>query len=210
MTQRSQIHIETLTQLPRTPFTAYGCNTPKRLQHCIRALEVSFFGLLLIFASISLILPSVVNATEDSPIGVQVQDFQYADENYLRLALERVNALTLDNYGTPLNHAAEHDIPLLQRLLDDNIVQQDDLLELQAMGVALGEVFRQAKYMEWVRYIDKQGASRALRLKHTDYIIFPITLISRRASAGIDVDIAALYQKTIDKLEQSQLPDYGY
>ena len=69
------------------------------------------------------------------------------------------------------------------------------------MGVALGEVLRKERYLKWVRYIDPEGASRALQLTHEDYYVFPITLISRRASVGAKVDVQVLFQRALNNID---------
>lgn len=131
----------------------------------------------------------------------QIMDLRNADRYFVSLSLERVNELTRSHFGSMLNGSTEHDIPLLQRLLSDKVVAQDNTVMLQAMGIALGEVLKGQRELKWVRYLDTKGTSRALQLKHENYFIYPVTLISRRVSAGIEVDIAALYSEILQKLD---------
>jgi len=165
------------------------------------------------FATLCVLIASIhLNAfAQTAPlIEVQILDFRETDQKFIDLGLSTINSLTQQHFGSSLNTEPTHDLALLQRLLDKNIIQSQDRANLQAMGIAFGEVLRGQKYMQWVRYHDQYGQSRALQLKHTDYVVFPITLISRRAVTGLSIDVAALYKKTFNQLELSQQVDDYY
>jgi len=131
----------------------------------------------------------------------RVESFREIDREFVRSALQRINNLTTTHFGARLSGRAEQDLGYLQRLLDEGLVDSDDTATLQAMGVAFGETLRQERYLKWVRYIDRAGASRALQLAHEDYYIYPLTLISRRASVGANVDLQALFQRNLSALD---------
>lgn len=129
-----------------------------------------------------------------------VKDFRDIDQSYLEHALDKINDVTSEHFGTHFKHDKEHDLNLLQRLLDENIIKSQHVALLQAMGVVLGELYRQEYPLEWVRYLDKEGQSRALKLRHYPYFIFPITSISRRVEVGLTFDIKKHFRETIDLL----------
>jgi hypothetical protein len=56
-----------------------------------------------------------------------------------------------------------------------------------------------------VRYRDKKGRSRALRFREEDIYVFPITLISRRLSAGAALSVASLFEEQLQK-QRPKLP----
>jgi len=160
---------------------------------------------------IALLGNSHVIAAQTGLVETRSETFRDADWRYIELALNTINQLTQINYGSSLQQTPKHDLPLLQRLLDDRVVRSTDRATLQAMGIAMGEVLRQQAELEWRRYIDEQGISRALALKHSDYTLFPITMISRRASVGLSVDVSGLYQKALDSItayQEQQRQDY--
>ena len=130
-----------------------------------------------------------------------VKPFREIDRDYISQGLQRVDNLLSRHFGIYLSGDTQLDLSYLQRLLDEQRVDSDDLQTLQGMGVALGEVLRKERYLKWVRYIDPEGASRALQLTHEDYYVFPITLISRRASVGAKVDVQVLFQRALNNID---------
>ena len=94
------------------------------------------------------------------------------------------------------------DIPILQKMLMLGKVQRNDIATQQAMGVVLGDMLAERLNMEWIIVHDQYGRSRALRYRKTDIVVFPVTLISRRYKTGLNVDIQALYDKTVASVEK--------
>lgn len=103
--------------------------------------------------------------------------------------------------GRRMGSSINRDIETLQIILDNNWVRRDDELTLQAMGVVLGDIINQRLGTNWVVYRDRAGRSRALRYRQQDDFIFPVTMISRRYSAGANTDVKALYDKVVADLE---------
>ena len=113
---------------------------------------------------------------------------------------DNIDELISRHFGRKLNGSKLNDIPVMQRLLDENIVRAKDVRLLQAMGVILGRLLRSENGLNWVVYIDRYGRSRALQVPGFDKeFIFPVTQISRKAEVGIKVDILEVY----GDLEQS-------
>ena len=77
----------------------------------------------------------------------------------------------------------------------------DQRYALQGMGVALGELLRRECSLKWGLYRDRYGQSRALKSRHSQQALFPITMVSRRIEAGLEVDISALYQSAKQRLQ---------
>ena len=126
---------------------------------------------------------------------IRIAEFRVIDQQYLTIAREKINNRCRDSFGTFFRTNKKHDLPLLQRLLDEKRVTAEELDLLQAMGIILGDILSREYPLDWVRYIDQYGSSRALKLRHQEHYLFPITAISRRASVGASVDITAIYQK---------------
>ncbi len=103
---------------------------------------------------------------------------------------QRANAL-----GRQLSGNSQRDLDTLQRLLDTGAVTRDDLLGLQAMGVVLGDLLSAELRMEWVVYRDRAGRSRALHYPNTDVYLFPITMISRRYSVGVNKPVSDIFNE---------------
>jgi hypothetical protein len=107
-----------------------------------------------------------------------------------------IDELTRRWYGSPCCDSVS-DLDLLQRLLDDQHVGADQRLELQAMGVHLGDLLAEELGMHWVVYEDDRGRSRALRLGESENYLFPVTMISRRREAGDLLPVAAIYADAV-------------
>jgi hypothetical protein len=122
------------------------------------------------------------------------------DQQFMAQQLQRIEDLTQRHFGRRLTGERNNDLPLLQRLLDEYIVGPDDKATLQAMGMVLGEVIRQEEKLSWIIYIDKYGRSRALSVPKQRDVLFPITMISRRAETGAKVNIEEVYQRALSEL----------
>ena len=127
------------------------------------------------------------------------------DRQYMEGQRQLINEMTLQRYGgrccrDPL------ELDYLQRLLDDGHVTADQTLELQAMGVLLGDLLAAELGLEWIIYEDAQGRSRALQLDDTENFLFPVTMISRRREADNLTPVADIYQRAVETIEAARPP----
>lgn len=127
------------------------------------------------------------------------------DRQYMDVQRESLNELTLRYYGGRCCRS-QTELDYLQRLLDDGHVRPDQTRELQAMGVALGDLLATELDMHWVVYEDIQGRSRALRLGETENYLFPVTMIARRYEGGDKTPIQEIYQKAYEAIENVRPP----
>lgn len=127
------------------------------------------------------------------------------DRQYMNTQRQLLNELTLRYYGGRCCRS-QSELGYLQRLVDDGHVQPDQTRELQAMGVALGDLLATELDMQWVIYEDIQGRSRALRLGETDNYLFPVTMIARRREGGDLTSVAEIYRKAYDAIEAVRPP----
>lgn len=109
-----------------------------------------------------------------------------------------IDDLARRNLGTPIRGDKNSDIRTLQRLLDQGIVSTQDTATMQALGVVLGDLLAAEMKLDWVIFEDVQGRNRALRYKQLETVLFPITMLSRRLEAGIDVNIQDVFDKAVD------------
>ena len=129
-----------------------------------------------------------------------------SDEIYLQHQWQRIDELSRSKLGWSLQKLPEHDVQLLQRLLDEGHVKRDDVLTSQAMGVVIGELYCLQRDSHWVIYEDELGRSRAVQLGQSKEVVFPITMISRRWQVGNAVDVNSLYQTGLALLLKSPQP----
>ena len=124
-----------------------------------------------------------------------IGELSYLDKQYMAQQREILGELVAKNFGRRFNGAKANDLDLLQRLLDQNLVRREQIRELQAMGVIMGDLLAEDMELHWVIYEDRQGRSRALRDGTTDIYLFPITMISRRWAVDNHTPVEQIYQK---------------
>ncbi|MEM6301479.1 MAG: DUF3806 domain-containing protein [Pseudomonadota bacterium] len=127
------------------------------------------------------------------------------DQRYMDEQRQRINELTLRYYGGRCCRSAS-ELSYLQRLLDERRVSETEELELQAMGILLGDLLALEQGMEWIVFEDAQGRSRALRLAESENYLFPATMVSRRRMAGDRTPIVDIYRKAVTDIESVKEP----
>jgi hypothetical protein len=150
-----------------------------------------------------LMLATVVFAAD--PPG-QISKLGTMDRQYMQQQRNRIDELARFDLGRQLREDKTHNLDILQTLLDRRLVSTDQTLELQAMGVVLGDLLAAELDMHWVIYEDKYGRSRALQLGSSDNFLFPITMISRRFEAGARVDVTAVFDKAAKIIQPYRTP----
>lgn len=147
----------------------------------------------LLGALLPLLLPTA-KATETPAL--LVEEPGYFDERFLNRQRALVDDLGRTRFGVPVRGNI-NDLPLLQRILDEDIIRFTDAARLQALGVVLGDVYVAELGLEWRAYTDRQGKSRAVCVKRTHHCLFPVTMISRRVAVGSTPNVAALYHRGV-------------
>lgn len=140
---------------------------------------------------LALVLSCTAIAQDEARIG----ELSALDRQYMAQQRTRLNDLAASGLGRRFNGTKAADLQLLQLLLDKRLVKPDQIRELQAMGVIMGDLLAEDLGMHWVIYEDRQGRSRALRYRETSEYLFPITMISRRRQVGNDTPVAEIYEK---------------
>lgn len=136
--------------------------------------------------------------------GIKIANFKDSDNYYLLLAKERINKKAQRYFGSTLKGKKNYDLKLLQRIFNYEHRNEYSKRTWQDMGVVLGETLNNEHPVKWVIYIDNLGSSRALKIRDSFDFIFPITMISRRAEAGIKVNIINIYQAAEEKIKNSE------
>ena len=136
----------------------------------------------------------------------RISELSYLDNQYMAQQRALLADLVATNFGARFSGAKDHDLQLLQSLLDRGIVQPDQSRELQAMGIIMGDLLAAELDMHWVVYEDRLGRSRALRYQQSNEYLFPVTMISRRREADNHSPVTAIYQKAYDIIEPLRTP----
>jgi len=128
----------------------------------------------------------------------RISDLTYVDQDYMAQQRSLIQDLAVSRLGRQFSGDRDRDLDLLQTILDQQLVKPDQVRELQAMGVIMGDLLAAQLDMHWVIYEDREGRSRALRYGETDNYLFPITMIARRREVGNLKPVAEIYQKAVD------------
>lgn len=139
----------------------------------------------------------------------KISEMGWVDHNFINKQVASIDELARKNLGTEVRQNLS-DLELLQRIVDNGLIDQDDTQQLQAMGAVLGNVMTaDVPALEWKIYEDNVGRSRALCAKGSDQCLFPMTMLSRRMETGLKPDVSKIYEEAIGLLSD-YLPQYPY
>jgi hypothetical protein len=141
-----------------------------------------------------LVLPLFPAQAQAPPDKREILPLGEQDQRKLEKQRSVVMKLSRRHVGSPIRGGSMDDLRVLQELLDRRVVGRNQVYELQAMGVALGDVMANNLGLHWVVVDDRYGRSRALASGEGEDVVFPITMISKRVAAGIPVEIHKLYE----------------
>jgi len=127
-----------------------------------------------------------------------------ADEIKSRRQRALADELARRHLGTPLRGGETRDLATLQRLLDGDWIEREDVFSQQAIGLALGDVMARNLDLHWVVVDDDYGRSRALRWKDEQDLFFPVTMVSKRIAQRRPVDVYDLYDFVADQVATLQ------
>ncbi len=125
-------------------------------------------------------------------------------QDIARLEQQRslVAATAKHRYDTTGLTRTKSDLPLLQRLVDDQAFTKTQTYELQCLGVAFGDVLSTELSLRWVMVTDEYGTDPTLRFKDTTIQINALTMISKRVEDGKKIDVADLLEGVRDAVKQ--------
>ena len=96
-----------------------------------------------------------------------------------------------------------HDLELIQRVLDQGLVEPEATYTLQALGLAFGRVFlNEFPDYDWWMVEDEHGRDPAIRYKETSLLVFPMTMISKRIEDGEPFDVSELFDGLAKQLAE--------
>lgn len=153
-----------------------------------------------------LLSPLAVQAQQEE---VHIEDFAWLDRNHMAQQVDRIDKLARTRLGTRLREDRS-DLRTLQRIIDRELIAEDDQLRLQALGAVLGNVMvAEVDELEWKVYEDDKGRTRAVCIQDTEQCLFPITMLSRRIEAGLQPEVERVYREALD-LAEPYLPEMPY
>jgi len=145
----------------------------------------------------------------NSESGPDIRELNWLNQNFLDKQRQSINNLTATHFGQRLV-GSKKDLKVLQRVVDEELVPADETLQLQALGVVLGDIFvNENKNLVWKIYEDELGPTQAVCLTDAAQCLFPITMLSRRMEVGLKPNVEKIYQTNLDEL-RPYLPKTPY
>ncbi|WP_317928760.1 DUF3806 domain-containing protein [Halioxenophilus sp. WMMB6] len=138
----------------------------------------------------------------------QVTDLDWRDLRQHNNQRQYIDEMATSRLGQSL-HKTESDLNILQRIVDQKLIEPSDSFNLQALGVVLGDLFVERYNLQWKIYQDEEGRSRATCVPNTSQCLFPVTMLSRRIEVGLHPDVQAIYQESAE-LIKPYLPKLPY
>jgi hypothetical protein len=111
-----------------------------------------------------------------------------------------VAAAAKQRYGVRGLARTKVDLPVLQRLVDDQVFAKTQTYELQSLGVALGDVMVSELPVRWMMVTDEFGTDPTLRYKETTIQVGALTMISKRIERDEKVNVSRLLEITREQL----------
>ena len=166
---------------------------------------------LLTFTSFSLLSTITTMAIADDTIlsktlaqhesGPTVRELNWLNKNYLMNQRNSVDALTRAHFGSQI-YGNRSDLALLQRIVDENLIERNDTGQLQALGVILGDILaKENKDLEWMIYEDELGPTQSICVAKTKHCLFPITMLSRRMEVGLKPNVNKVFIDAIAEMK---------
>jgi hypothetical protein len=137
------------------------------------------------------------------PQGQKFERLTPADEERLRqqrAIIERYlgdDEMSRANYAKPAGK-----LGLLRTLLEAKIFDASQWLELQSMGIVLGDAIVQEMGWLWRMVEDEYGRDPCVKVPGSSMILFPLTMISKRVEQGETVDVFALFNIAVADVEE--------
>lgn len=145
-------------------------------------------------ALLALLLAAPALLAADDP---RTEPLSTMDERFMATQRNKLDEIARRELGRQFSGEPAQDLGILQELLDRQLVRRDETALLQGMGIVLGDLLAKQEGLKWVVYIDEVGRSRALTEPGTGEFLFPVTMISRRVEAGIDVNVREIYERAV-------------
>lgn len=116
-----------------------------------------------------------------------------------RAVIAQVLREKFDCYSLPRLKA---DLAVLQNVIDRQAFGPKQTHEWSCLGVTFGDILAGELGLDWIAYSDELGAEPALNLSDTSIVVFPRTMILKRAERGERADLEDLFQWLEQKVEE--------
>lgn len=139
----------------------------------------------------------VIRSQEEFP---KIEAMNWLNQKFLTRQRGIIEEIARSNFGRSLQ-GNQRDIAVLQRIVDANLIQPNETVKLQALGVILGDAYvSESKKLHWKIFTDDLGPTHAVCVDGTKQCIFALTMLSRRMEVGIKPNVSDVYTKGWDAI----------
>lgn len=122
------------------------------------------------------------------------------------MAKQIADALNIarQHFGEVAFTHSDRDLEIIQRILDNRILDETQTYELQCLGLVFGDVLARRADLRWVTVSDAYGRDPALQYRNTSLVLFPSTMISKPVKDGQRVqvfELMAAMEKDVSSLK---------
>lgn len=129
-----------------------------------------------------------------------ISELSSDDLTWLKQAEQHILKILQIEFGlVTLNHQIT-DLELAQNAIDAGLSGPKDLLELQCLGVILGNVFVAQTEMNWARVNNEYGDLIAIHAPRIGFTLYPFQMISKRVEDRREINIPRLYESFVNDL----------
>ncbi len=129
-----------------------------------------------------------------------------SDWAHLRELVATIQATVKRRYGVEKLTQTLDDVPVLQRLLDENVFDETQPDEIRAMGAVFGNVLERQLGFEWVMIEEKGQREPGLRLKSAhSFTLFPLRMIKEKLDRGTPIDLQQTFRTVKTDVGRTQI-----
>lgn len=127
-------------------------------------------------------------------IDYELDPISATNNSFMQSQRDSIDEIARGELATSLRKT-EDDLRTLQQILDKRLIDKNDQLKLQALGVVLGDIWVNELGMVWKMYIDEKGRSRAVCSPTVNHCLFPITRFSYLIELGVKPNAEKIYRE---------------
>ena len=121
------------------------------------------------------------------------------------LDAKRNNAKNLvENFTGKVLKGKIEDLETLQNVIDSNIIDKNDIITFQALGVLLGDIISKETDSEWCMIEDDYGEDPTLKIRGKRANINALTIISKRIEENREINLNEIYDGIIEYLNTQE------
>jgi hypothetical protein len=143
---------------------------------------------------------------QPEPVEIEVNDLSVGQRFIMASQRRSLSDLVYRQLGVSKLSGSLDDLKILQRLVDGELIEKDDVKGWQAAGVVLGDLLAEKLDLHLVQVEDEFGISKALQWKKTNNFVFPITMLSKRQQWNQPIDLRAIYANVENEVAQFREP----